>query len=239
MNNNLIFGINPIIEALNSDNISVDKIFILKNKKDKKISELINIAKKKNVKIRFYDKNFFAKFKNINHQGLIAEIVNFQYSPVEELFNNKFLIALDHITDVQNFGNIIRTAVFFGVDGIIIPKDRSVSVNDTVIKTSSGAIFHIKISKVTNLNNIIVELKNNNFKILGTSLAGNDNFENINPLDKICLVMGNEEKGIRKSLLKKCDFIIGIQGSGKFDSLNVSSACAIFIYELNKILRQK
>ena len=230
----IVFGINPILEALNSENVTVDKVFILKTKRDKRIQQIINLSKKKNARIRFYDKKFFNRFKGFNHQGIVAEVIDFKYSEVDDVLNKKFLVILDSITDVQNFGNIIRTCEFFGVDGIIIPKDKSVTVNSTVIKTSSGAIFNLPVVKVTNLNLVVDRIKDNNFLVIGTSSHGNSSFKEIPNSEKMALIIGNEEKGIRKSLLDRCNFIVNIKGKGKTESLNVVSATSIAIYELLK-----
>ncbi len=232
----IIYGLNSVLEALNSENVTVDKLYILKTKRDPRIQKIINLAKKRNTRIRFYDKKFFNKFKDINHQGIIAEIVNFKYSEFEEILNKNFLVILDSVTDVQNFGNIIRTCEFFGVNGIIIPKDKSATVNSTVIKTSSGAVFNIPIIKVTNLNNAIDTLKNKNFTIIGTSSHSNSSFSEIGKLKKACLIIGSEEKGIRKSLLERCDIVVNIEGKGKTESLNVVSATSIAVYEITKYL---
>ncbi len=233
----IIYGLNPVIEALNSENVTIDKIFILKSKRDKRIQTIINLAKKENARIRFYDKKFFNKFKEFNHQGVVAEVVDFKYSELEEILYKNFIVILDGITDVQNFGNIIRTCEFFGVSGIIIPKDKSATINSTVIKTSSGAVFNIPIVKVTNLNNTIEKFKDNDYKVVGTSSHGNNTFEDIKATEKVILIIGNEEKGIKKSLLKKCDYIVNIKGKGKTESLNVVSATSISVYEINKILK--
>ncbi len=235
----IIYGLNPVIEALNSENVTVDKIFILKSKRDKRIQNIINLAKKENARIRFYDKKFFNKFKDFNHQGVVAEVVDFKYSELEDISEKSFIVLLDGITDVQNFGNIIRTCEFFGVNGIIIPKDKSATVNSTVIKTSSGAVFNIPIVKVTNLNSIIEKFKNDNYTVIGTSSHGNNTFNDMKIMDKVLLIIGNEEKGIRKSVLEKCDYVINIKGIGKTESLNVVSATSILVYEIFKKLSIK
>ena len=234
---NIIYGINPVLEAFNSENVTVDKIYILKTKRDSRIQKIINLAKRNNARIRFYDKNFFNRYKDYNHQGIIAEIVHFKYSEIDDILNKNFLVILDSITDIQNFGNIIRTCEFLGVDAIVIPKDKSATVNSKVVKTSSGAIFNIPIVKVVNLNNLIKNLKNNGFKIIGTSSKGDIELNDLKLIsDKVAVIIGNEEKGIRKSLIEKCDFVVKINRFGKTNSLNVVSATSIIIYKIKNEL---
>jgi len=112
-------------------------------------------------------------------------------------------------------------------------------VNETVIKVSSGAVFNIPICKVVNLNSAVDELKSKGFTIIGTSSHGRDDFKSIKNVDKLCLIMGNEERGIRKSIIAKCDYIVNIHGYGKTESLNVATATGISIFELKKILEEK
>ncbi len=153
---------------------------------------------------------------------------------MEDFLNSFFILILDSINDQHNFGSIIRTAEFFGVDAIIIAKDRSVSVNDTTVKTSSGAIFNMPIIKETNLSNVVRKLKENNFFIISTSPDGSDKPEELPQLKKKVLIIGNEERGIRKKLMENSDFNIKLEKYGKTSSLNAAVSAAIFIYELKK-----
>ncbi len=236
--NKTIYGINTVIEALSSENITVEKVIIQNGRKDKRIRDVLKLCKVNKSKSEFLDKKIFnKKFSNINHQGIVAEVSDFKYFSLDEVINNaNFLLILDSIHDQQNFGNIIRTAAFFGVDGIVITKDRSVNVTDTTAKTSTGAVFHIPIIKEVNLSNTILKLKKNNFQIIGTSPDYNEGFPYLNNSDKVVLIIGNEEKGIRKVLLDKCDFVVGVKGCGVIQSLNASNSAAIFVYEIMKRL---
>ena len=143
---------------------------------------------------------------------------------------------MDHLEDPHNLGAIIRTSEAAGVSGIIIPKDRGVSINATVIKTSTGAIDNIPISMVTNLSNTIFDLKKNGFWIVGTDMVNSTDYREIDYSGKIALVIGNEGSGMSRMVRESCDFIARIPMYGKVNSLNASVAAGIMIYE---VVRQK
>ena len=160
------------------------------------------------------------------------------YSDLEEITNdeNAVVLILDHLEDPHNLGAIIRTSEAAGVNGIIIPKDRSVSVNSTVMKTSAGALENMKIVMVTNLNQAIKDLKEKGFWIVGTDMEGQD-FKEIDYSGKIGVVIGNEGNGMSSSVSKSCDFIAQIPMYGKINSLNASVAAGIMIYEVIRLKR--
>ena len=168
-----------------------------------------------------------------NHQGIIIDMEDYQYTPLDKVLkrgDDKILI-LDHILDTHNFGAIIRTAVAAEFNAIIIPNVRQVLVNSTVVKTSVGALFDIDIVLVTNLNNTIKTLKDDGFWIYGTVMNGED-YRDVDYDGKTCLIIGNEEKGISKLVKENCDFLVTIPINSKIDSLNASVAAGILMYEV-------
>lgn len=168
-----------------------------------------------------------------NHQGIIIDMEDYQYTPLDKVLkrgDDKILI-LDHILDPHNFGAIIRTAVAAEFNAIIIPNIRQVLVNSTVVKTSVGALFDIDIVLVTNLNNTIKTLKDDGFWIYGTVMNGED-YRDVDYDGKTCLIIGNEEKGISKLVKENCDFLVTIPINSKIDSLNASVAAGILMYEV-------
>ena len=172
-----------------------------------------------------------------HHQGIILETSEVKtYSLdnfLESIHDNdrSLVVMLDHLEDPHNFGAIIRTAEALGVDSIIIPNDRSVTVNSTVVKTSAGAISYMKIVRVANLGSAISKLKKNGFWVVGTDMDGED-YSKIDYSSRICLVIGNEGKGISNVVRKNCDFIASIPMSGKINSLNASVSCGIVLSEI-------
>ena len=142
------------------------------------------------------------------------------------------MVVLDHLEDPHNLGAIIRTCEAAGITGIIIPKDRSVEVNSTVMKTSAGAVENIKIAQVVNIANVLDELKDNGFWVVGTKMESDTDYRDIDYTGKVALVIGNEGNGMSNLVSKKCDYIAKIPMYGKVNSLNASVAAGIMIYEM-------
>ncbi len=232
-----IYGINPVNELIKSG-AKIAEIHILDAKKNKLI-ELINQAKIKNIPVKFSNKDFFSNhIPDKTHQGVLA-FVNSNVNPVlsenELIENNKQLLtylALDGITDPHNLGAIIRSADVFGVDAIILPKDRSAEVNETVFKTSSGAAAYIPTCKVTNLTRTLKKLKEKNFWIYALDIENGVKLRKEKFPPKRVIVLGSEGKGLKRLVKENCDITLTIPMSGHVDSLNASNACAIVLYEL-------
>ena len=207
---------------------SIKKVYISKSKQDK---ELFDYLKKNKIHYIVVDKELLNKMTKEHHQGIVLEIEDFQYSELEEIMKDNFLLMLDHLEDPHNLGAIIRSAEAAGITGIILPKDRSVTVTDTVIKTSAGAINNLKIVKVTNLVDTIKKLQKENFFIYGADMEGTD-IREAKFAPKKVLVRGNEGKGISKVVEKNCDEMIRIPMKGEINSLNASVAAAILIFKM-------
>ena len=228
----LVYGRN-VAERIFSDEKLLKKVRKLKieEKYYLKIKNLLGEFSKSKIKLA--RKSEIDNLTKDNHQGIIIDMEDYQYTPLNKILDrgdDKILI-LDHILDPHNFGAIIRTAVAAGIKTIIIPNDRQVLVNSTVVKTSVGAVFDIDIVLVTNLNNTIKILKDNGFWIYGTVMSGED-YREVDYNGKVCLIIGNEEKGMSKLVKESCDFLITIPISPKIDSLNASVAAGILIYEV-------
>jgi 23S rRNA (guanosine2251-2'-O)-methyltransferase len=225
-----VIGKNVAIEILNN-NQKIYKAYIYENFSDKKI---INELQKRNIEIKYMSKFELDKIDNGNHQGIILSIPDFEYSDLDELLTkeNPFVVILDHLEDPHNFGAIIRTCESAGVDGIIIPKDRSVEVNSTVMKTSAGALNNMKICSVTNLNNTIRELKKKGLWVIGADMDGEKSYYEMNYNMPIALVIGSEGFGISRLVKESCDIVVNIPMKGKVNSLNASVAAGILIYKI-------
>ena len=226
----IVYGRNVAKELLQKPE-KIKNITLMKNFDDKEINSLIE---KNKIKVNYLDKKEFSKFDKFSHQGIILDIEDFSYTNYKEFFDveNAKIVILDHIEDPHNLGAIIRTCEAAGITGIIIPKDRSVDVNSTVMKTSAGALENVKLAKVTNLINVINELKENGFWIVGTALTGSVDYRDIDYSGKIALVIGNEGHGMSKSVMEECDYLAKIPMYGKVNSLNASVAAGIMIYEV-------
>lgn len=218
-----VYGKNVAREVLGGENIR--RVYLSKNFSDKDILE-----KARGYQIKYLDKNLLDKMEKGNHQGIIIEIDDYDYSSLDEVENEDKIIMLDHLEDPHNFGAIIRTVEAAGFKSIIIPKDRSVLVTPTVVKTSVGTVKNVKIAKVSNLVTTMRKLKDKGYWIIGTDMKGED-YKKIDYSGKIVIVIGNEGKGMSRLVSENCDFIASISMKGKVNSLNASVAAALIIFE--------
>jgi 23S rRNA (guanosine2251-2'-O)-methyltransferase len=226
----LVYGRNVAKEVLQKPE-KVKKVTLLKDFNDKSINSLIE---KNKIKVEYLSKKEFSKFDKYSHQGIILDIEDFCYTNYKEFFDidNAKIVILDHLEDPNNLGAIIRTCEAAGIYGIKIPKDRSVDINSTVMKTSAGALENVKIAKVTNLVSVIDDLKENGYWIVGTSLNGKLDYRDVDYTGKIALIIGNEGNGMSKAVEDSCDYLTKIPMYGKINSLNASVAAGIMIYEM-------
>ena len=236
-----IEGKNAVISAIKNQK-TINKILVDKNFSSRK-DEIISLARQNKIKIEFLPRNILdKKSQTSHHQGYIAESVDFEYSSIDDILNkakskneSPFIVILDCLQDPHNFGAIIRSCECAGVHGIIIQKDRQVQVNETVIKTSAGAVSNMLIARVTNLKEAIKKLQDNDVWIYGTDASG-ENVYNSFCNQSIALIIGSEGDGIRKTILDKCDKVLSLEMKGTVNSLNASVACGVFLFE---ILRQR
>lgn len=226
----LVYGRNVALEVLKKPK-NVQKVLLQDGFDDKKILALLEKSK---IPVFIKPKKEIDHLAEGVHQGIILYVRDYQYYPLADIVNEdaSFLVILDHLEDPHNFGAIIRTCEAAGVDGIIIPKDRQVQVNATVMKTSVGTLDTMKVSRVANLSSTIDYLKKNDFWVVGTALEDSVDYRSIDYSGKIALVIGNEGVGISNLVRKKCDFIAKIPMYGTTNSLNASVASGIMIYEV-------
>lgn len=220
-----VFGKNVFNEV--KDNVkSIKKVYLAKNFNDKDIIKFIQDNK---IQYSVMDIKKMDGMVEGKHQGIIIVIDEYEYCDYKGMFNDDVVVMLDHLEDPHNFGAIIRTCEAAGIKSIIIPKDRSVSVTSTVMKTSAGALEHVNISMVNNLVNVIDEFKDNGFFVYAADMDGT-NYKNVSYSDKVLLIIGSEGNGVGRLVKKNCDEILAIPQFGHVNSLNASVAAAILIY---------
>jgi len=234
----IISGKNSVYEALNSS-ITVNRVIISNSLHDDFSKKIVEICKVKHIRFDFDDRFHLDKLSE-NNQGYIAYVTDFIYSTVEDILSAKkesgnFIVILDSVEDPHNFGSIIRVCECAGVDGIIIQERRSCPVNETVYKTSCGAVSLMKIAKVTNINDEIRKLKEKNVWVYCAEAGGKDVYST-SLSGNIAIVMGSEGEGVGVLTKKLCDDIISLPMFGKINSLNVSTATCAIVYEA---LRQR
>ena len=233
----LIEGRNQVEAALTGD-ATVEKIYI---QRDVNNPRLVRAIKESKIQYQFVDRAAMDRIsKSKNHQGFIAFVTDFKYHALDAVISaaqkkgsQPLLLILDGIEDPHNLGSIIRTAECMGADGIVIPKNRAASVNDTAVRVSAGAASHIKICKVTNINTEIEALKAKSFWVYAVEVGG-VNISQTNLTGPVALVMGGENTGVRHLTLKLCDGIVSVPMRGRTNSLNVGSAAAVALYEVNR-----
>lgn len=221
-----VYGKNVAKEILQKPK-TIKKAYIYENFND---NEILEQLKKAGIRCKFLDKKALDDIEEGNHQGIILEIDDYKYTFLDELLDRNIIVILDHLEDPHNFGAIIRTCEAAGINSIIIPKDRSVKVNATVMKTSAGTLENVDICMVSNIVNAIKTLKDNGFWIIGTDMEGTD-YRKIDYKGKIAIVIGNEGKGLSRLTEENCDFVAKIPMYGTVNSLNASVAAALVIYE--------
>ncbi|AGW86125.1 Putative TrmH family tRNA/rRNA methyltransferase [Blattabacterium sp. (Nauphoeta cinerea)] len=236
----IVYGIHPLIEAIIAKK-TISRLFFQRGLKQESnaYKKLITLSKKEHIPIQTVSKQKFYQLKNKNHQGVFAVIPPIETYYIEDLLpmfyekrKNPLLIILDRITDVRNFGSIIRTAACAGADAIIIPKKDTAMIGSDSIKTSSGALFRVPICQEKNILNTIVFLKNYGLKIVSATEKSNMYWYDIDFSGPIALILGNEEKGISSKYLKASYEKVKIPAIKGISSLNVSVACGIILYEI-------
>ena len=244
MENSYIYGKNAVIEALESDNREFNRILISNTSRaDEKIERIKELAKANGVVFQFVGKEKLNQIaQEARHQGVIAQVAPIKYMDLDEFIDKNSdqltsVVILDGVEDSHNLGAIIRSCVCAGVKGIILPSRRGVLVNSTVEKTSAGAVNHISIIKVNSIVNAVQRLKERNYWVIAADHHSDDNHFDIDYTDmNFALIMGAEHAGVSKSLLKLSDFKVKIPMLTNFNSLNVSNATAIILFEA---VRQK
>ena len=236
----IIEGKNVVLQAIKA-NQTINALFVQNGQNDAESKNIISLARQNNIKINFSDKFVLdKKSQTKHHQGFLAEVVDFEYCDVEDILEvhkknqtDAFIVILDGIKDPHNFGAIIRTCECCGVDGIIISKHRCVAVNDTVVKTSTGACANMKIARVTNINNTFEMLKKQNIWVFGAELGG-ENIYQTNLKGNVAIVLGSEGEGLSRLTKEKCDQITTIPLFGTVNSLNASVACGVVLFEAKR-----
>ncbi len=237
---NMIFGLRAILEALEAGK-DLEKLFIQKNLKGDLSKELWSALKGTLTPISKVPVQKLDGFTRKNHQGAVAFISPVKYYTVERLVQGlyeegraPFVAILDGLTDVRNFGAIARTAECLGVDGIVIPTRNSAQINADALKTSAGALHHIPVCRVESLSDSITYLKQSGLEVVGCTEKTEKSLQEVDYLGPLAVVLGSEDVGISEEVLDHCDHKVKIPLVGKIESLNVSVAAAMFMYEVHR-----
>jgi 23S rRNA (guanosine2251-2'-O)-methyltransferase len=229
----IIYGKNTVLEALKNKK-KIIKIYVTSNN----IELIKKYTSNKSIEVEVLQFSQMNKMFDGNHQGIACEIEEYSYKNLEDVIlknsdkENVALAILDGLEDPHNLGAILRTGDATGINGVIIPKNRSVSLNSTVAKVSTGAIEHVDVVQVTNLVTAMKELKDNGYWIIGLELDGSVDYRKQDYTGKIAVVIGSEGKGISRLVKENCDFLVNIPMIGHVNSLNASVSASILFYEI-------
>jgi 23S rRNA (guanosine2251-2'-O)-methyltransferase len=248
--NSLIFGVHPILEALRGAQ-KLERLYVSNGRKGKVLEDILRLAKRQGVEVRFEPwERLTARVQSeaavrtgveIVHQGVVGLAATYPYVEFKELLaiaqkqsEPPFLLVLDQIQDPHNLGAILRSAECAGVHGIILPKHKAASVTPTVVKVSAGAAAYLPVCRVTNLADTLAELQKNRIWVVGAVSTAPQLYDQIDFVMPVAIVIGNEEKGLRRLVAEQCDFVTTIPLYGKIASLNASVASAILMFEARR-----
>lgn len=239
MNGDIIFGRNPVLEAIRAGR-TIDKIYIKNTEADGSLKKVLGAAKAAGIIVSKVDrKKLDMLCDGENHQGVVAQAAAHSYCEVEDMISlaeekgeAPFLVICDKITDPHNLGSIIRTANAAGAHGVIIPKHESAGLSSIVAKVSAGAVEFTPVARVNNLSSLIEKLKKKGFWITGAAMDGDRSLFEADLSGSVAIVIGSEGEGISRNVLEKCDFIVNIPMKGETESLNASVAAALMMYEV-------
>ncbi len=239
MKTEIIYGVHPVYEALAARRRRIYEIYLAKEKNAARFGRILKLAGSRGIAHQILETGDFSGLVGtVRHQGVAARVSPYSPSSFSDLLptvrrgnGNFFLLMLDNILDPQNLGAVIRTALCAGVDGVVVPKDRSASPTPAVSKASAGALEHLRLSRVTNLVQTIKQCKNSGMWIIGLQRDATQSIYAGDLTGSIALLLGGEQKGLRPLVKNNCDFLLSIPQQGPLDSLNVSAAAAIAMYE--------
>ncbi|MEP6946365.1 MAG: 23S rRNA (guanosine(2251)-2'-O)-methyltransferase RlmB [Acidobacteriota bacterium] len=238
-NRSAIFGVLPVLEALRADARRVDRVMIVEGGHEKRLSEIIDLCRARSIACSRIPRDNFVKHLDpgVNHQGVMAFTASADYVDADSILDAAevpLIVVLDGVEDPRNLGAILRAAECAGADGVILPERRAVGLTDTVAKSSAGAIEYVKVAKVSNLNRLIEELKSRNIWVVGTSVDTEMSYTDWDWTRPSALVLGGEGSGLHRLVAENCDVLVKIPMYGKIDSLNVSVAAGVVLFEARR-----
>lgn len=236
----LIYGLLPVLEALRANARRIDKVFVIEGARERRLDEVFDLARASGLLIERVSREQLSRIvgPDANNQGVAAVVASADYVPVDELLETAadppLLVVLDGVEDPRNLGAVLRTVECAGADGVIIPERRAVGLTDTVAKSSAGATEYVKVAKVANLNRLIDDLKNRHIWVVGTSGDAAMNYADWDWKQPSALVLGAEGSGLHRLVKENCDVLVKIPMYGKIESLNVSVAAGVVLFEARR-----
>ena len=231
----IIYGINPVTEALRSKSRPLERIWIRRGKANPRLQRIIELARSRGVPVRFESAEVInQKASTAPHQEVIAETSPIHYADLEAILQTepRLLLLVDGVEDPHNLGALLRTAEAVGVGGVLIPERRSCTVTPAVVKSSAGAAMHLKISRIGNVVQALEKLKEQGFWVVGLDMQGENCVDEIDVSLPLAVVVGGEHRGVRRLVRKHCDLLVSLPMKGQVSSLNLSVAAAVLLYQV-------
>jgi 23S rRNA (guanosine2251-2'-O)-methyltransferase len=237
---NVIYGVLPVTEALRAESRRVEKVMVADGARSSRMAEIVELCRSRSIVFSRVPGEKFAEFveAGVNHQGVLAIAAAADYVDSNEIFRSAgdpaLMLVLDGVEDPRNLGAILRAAECSGVDGVFIPERRAAGLNETVAKSSAGAIEYVKVAKVVNINRLIDELKKRDIWVVGAGGTASMTYDEWDWTRPTALVMGAEGSGLHRLVAENCDVLVKIPMYGKIDSLNVSVAAGVILFEAKR-----
>ena len=227
----VLSGIHPVTEALRAGR-PLDRVLIAQGAGGPRLQEVIDLARRASIPVRFEQRGALDRLAGSSaHQGVVALGATQKYAGLDAVAAEGILVVLDGVEDPYNLGAIIRTAHAAGSSGVVIPERRAAGLTDVVAKAAAGALEHLPVIRVTNVNRALEDLKKRGYWIYGLDERGNEDYDRVNYTEPTALVLGGEGKGLHEQVRKHCDALVRIPMAGKISSLNVSVAAGVVLFE--------
>lgn len=236
----VIYGVLPVLESLRGENRRIDKVLIADGVREHRLAEITALCRERSIAWNRVPRESFSEYLDggVNHQGVIAFAASAEYADIDKIIHSPgetpLIVILDGVEDPRNLGAILRVAECAATSGVILPERRAVGLTDTVAKSSAGAIEYVKVAKTANLNRLIDKLKADNIWVVGTSADAKMEYSQWDWTRPSALVLGGEGKGLHRLVSENCDVLVKIPMYGKIDSLNVSVAAGVILFEARR-----
>jgi len=235
----VVYGLGPVLEALRSDSRKVERVAIADGAREHRLTEIIDLSREQSIPFARVSRERLERDldRGANHQGVVAFTSASAYAEIENVIDaseNPLILIIDGVEDPRNLGAILRVVECAGADGVIIPERRAVGLTETVAKSSAGAIEHVKVAKVNNLNRLIEDLKARNIWVVGASGDATTTIYDWDWRQPTALVLGSEGSGLHRLVAENCDLLVKVPMYGKIDSLNVSVAAGVILFEAKR-----
>jgi 23S rRNA (guanosine2251-2'-O)-methyltransferase len=237
---NVVYGLLPVIEALRAEHRRIDKVLIAEGGHEHRMADVLTLCRERSIRCDRVARDVLDKYagREVNHQGVVAVTSASEYVDADEILEQAgdvpLILVLDGVEDPRNLGAILRVAECAGADGVVIPERRAVGLTDTVAKSSAGAIEYVKVAKAANLNRFIEELKRREVWVIGTAANAEMEYTDWDWTRPTALVLGGEGGGLHRLVSENCDVLVKIPMYGKIDSLNVSVAAGVILFEARR-----